>query len=239
MKRFLAIFLLITILLGGSGCTMNPTQTTESTESGGKEVTVNKNTARILHHLEEKYGEPFFYVGPTGDSMSGTHSFFVGCDSMPGEEIKVSIDHYNKEDELIRDNYLLFKYHNEIYDMLLRGLQTEFGDVVLYYLPGVSVPRANLPADASLDDLLDDSGIIISASAEVRASRLNSLEQAENALLCITTRGCRYYFSLISVEEEQFGKLSYEELSNGALAGEYEHFAVFVKGDGGVQTSWD
>lgn len=217
---------------------MNLTQATESTENGGKETTVNKDTARILRYLEDKYGEPFSYVDSTGDSMSGTHSFFVGCDSMPGEKIKVSIDRYNKEDELIRDNYLLFKYHDEIYDMILQELRAEFGDVVLYYLPGVSVPRASLSADASLDELLDDSGVNLTALIEVRASRLNSLEQVKKSVHSIISRGCRYYFTFISVEEELFGTLSKKELNDRLWKDTYKHTAVLARGEGGVQTSW-
>ena len=195
-------------------------------------------TERVLNYLENKYGEKFSYVGPAGDSMSGIHSFFVACESMPEKRILVEIDNYKEKSELIRDNYLLFKYYDDIYIMLLRELQAQFGDVVLYYLPGVSVPKANLPATASLDELLNDSGIIIAASAEVRASRLKSIEQVENAVRSITSRGCRYYLTFISIEEEQFSLLSNEELSNRASDKNFVHFAELVKGDGGTRATW-
>ena len=252
MKQFLALCLLASVLLVAWGCAASgntshlfgnsPAETNNEDNGEGDDGGMNKKISsdRIIQYLNEKYGEKFTYLYSDGNYFSDTDRYYVSCESLPGEKITVEVKGLNKNIEDLRDNYLLFKHQKEIYALILSAAEAEFGqsNVIVYYSTGVSVPNEKLPADATLDQILNDDGVLLSALIEVRSGKLTTLEQAERAMQSVTSRGCRYALSIVALEAPLYGTLSVDEINQRVEKDDYEHLAVLSKGSNRARSSW-
>ena len=205
--------------------------------------------------LEERYDESFKYAGGSGnsDSMSGTKKFYVSCDSMPEAKIYVCMrvtkqaknglfitqDDYLDPSVVITDNYLMYKYQDDIYALLEDGISQKFSAYEIFFEPTNATPENPMSADTSLEEMLDDSETWISALVEVRGSELGSLEQAQKAVSTISDHGCSYAISFVAVEDNLCGTLSLEELQDCLRFENYVNYVILSQGRNGyTQADW-
>lgn len=191
-----------------------------------------------LAYLEEKYGEPFTYAGATGNSMSGTHAFYADCESLPGKHVKVAVVGFQASDYTVRDNYLLLKYEEEIRQYLLEQAQTEFSDVRLHYYETKVTLSEDLPADATLEQVLHDPEAYVSAVFEVRADAMTEPSGAARVAERVAADLKQYDVEFLAVEDDRFGTMTDEEADECISRGTYVRYASYVCLHDQVQTQW-
>ena len=164
-----------------------------------------------LSYLSEKYGQTFSYLGPWGDSMSGTRSFLASCEALPGQRILVQVENFRDEgSRTVRDNYLACLY----------------ASVNLFYEPALLPLAADLPADASFERFLAEGGAFLSVTMELRPSEWQNEEQARALIQRIADSGVSCSLNLIALPEEQFGTLSREELKTRISTRDFVRYAM-------------
>ena len=151
LKKVLCVSLSIFILFGVCGCM----------KYKNKSV-----TDAALEYMEKKYGEPFTYAAPWGESYSGTHQLMVTCESLTGR-VLVEIENYREEGEVFRDNYIAVKYAQETLDLFQSYVDQEFGEGRVFYEVNPRGLSEDLPADATLEEYLADSRAPLAKFVEV------------------------------------------------------------------------
>ena len=180
-----------------------------------------------LSYLSEKYGQTFSYLGPWGDSMSGTRSFLASCEALPGQRILVQVENFRDEgSRTVRDNYLACLYAGETEDFLRSCAQETVGSVNLFYEPALLPLAADLPADATFERFLAEGGAFLSVTMELRPSEWQNEEQARALIQRIADSGVSCSLNLIALPEEQFGTLSREELKTRISTRDFVRYAM-------------
>lgn len=120
-----------------------------------------------IAYLEAKYGEDFRYVSGYGNSFDSDKTFFVECDSFPGEQVLIKVDGWTTDAPIFSDNYLALKYKRDVYD-LLKELAADFWtDSFVYYDATAIVNTSDLCADATFEEYLLDGGTRVYSYIEV------------------------------------------------------------------------
>jgi len=121
VKKLIMIFLsIVLITVGGNGCMFG-----EST------------TKMMVKHMNEKYDDKFEYLEPFGGGPGAeSKQILVTSEKMPGAEIWVL---YSREDgkDVFYDNYVYFKYKEEINE-LLKAILRDLLDHEFIYRPATS-----------------------------------------------------------------------------------------------------
>lgn len=196
-----------------------------------------------IKYLEERYGEPFTDAGPTGNSMTGDYKMYATCESLPDTNVTVKAVKFKTEDRVFQDNYLVHKYRGEIRDYLKQFALTEFSEANVYVtVTGVTLTE-NVPADATVEQVIRDKGFNLSATVEVKESEFSEAAQAERVMRKMGEALCgeeltTYHVMFIAVGEENFGKFTNSELSQAYRDGTYIRTAKIQKWDGGSNTVW-
>lgn len=119
MKMKLGLLLLLGMVLTVSGCGMNTNQ-------------------NMINLLEQKYGEKCTYAKAWGGEGSVGHGFYVSCNSVP-DNIFV---HSNDNGKTISDNYMDYKYKQDMINYLI--------DIAKNYYIDVNI-TLHIPAFSSVD----------------------------------------------------------------------------------------
>lgn len=138
MKRISLLAILIAaIMIGCTGCTLTKENVNEL----------------ALEYLEQKYGEKFEYCAPAGASYTGTRTFLATCKSFGDYRILVQIENFrDKENRVIRDNYIAVKYKDEVEEFFKQAADEVFGSSKVFcHATGRTLPP-ELPANASLEE---------------------------------------------------------------------------------------
>lgn len=207
------------------------------------EVNTSPNTNKdintlALEYMEQKYGEPFEYAAPTGDSMSGTHALLVRCQSLP-EAVYVEVENYRKPAERVfRDNYIAVKYKQETIDFLLEYAKAKFSEANVFYSVVRSGLSLDLPADAGFERFLKDSSVLLYATLEVKDDGGSYRELAEKMANQITETGTRFRIILVVVAPDDFGVYTEDELGDQIDMGKNIDSARLTNEDGSLQITW-
>ena len=207
---------------------------TDNTGSANHSKDVN---TLALEYLEEKYGEPFEYSAPAGDSMTGTRSFLARCDSLP-EAVFVEVENYREDDRVFLDNYIAVKYKQETVDFLRDCAVSEFGEANVFYEVKQSGLSASLPADAGFTDFLSDGGVPLIATIEVKDDGTDYKGAAEKMAQRIAETGAQFRVILAVVAPDEFGVYDEDELGDKMVMGETVDSARLIHTDGSVQVTW-
>lgn len=201
MARKLALLLaLLFVVAGGCGCTG---------ERQEEDMSVNINE-QALSYMEEKYGEPFLYARATGDSMSGTHTLMVSCESLPGREIQVEIANFRSENPVFMDNYLAIKYEADTRSFLRTCAENAFGNAEVFYSASAEGQSASLPSDADFYEYLADRRASLNATVEVNGTGIDPAEldkQCYEFGALVSRNGSKFYLTVVGVSSEEFGAL--------------------------------
>ena len=224
---FLAI-LIAALLLGGCG-------RMENTES--KKQNIND---LALAYMEQKYGEPFEYAAPYGDSMSGTHEILASCASLPSQKILVQVENYKRDDKIFCDNYLAVKYREETIAYFLRFATDVFGDANVFYEVAKMPLSPELSANATFDEYLADTHGFISACIEIRGSSFVEKEQVQEMINSIVTscKADNLTLIIVFVKDELFGTTDEDALRRNVVRRQFVHCARVTRENGEVQIEW-
>ena len=229
LKRFLlAAALCFSILLGGGGCMR--ADTARNNRQNINDVALN--------HLERKYGGKFEYNSPWGNSMSGTRSFLVTCDSLPEKQILVQIENFQNDDFEIRDNYLAVKYELETIDYLSSIANQVFGEAIVFYDLAFQTLSADLNATASFHEYLADTRVPLHIMFEVKLSGFSSKDQALLLADLIASNGSYFRISLVVVSDDIYGSHDSVSLEKLMAQDGFEHCAKIDRLDGNIEIRW-
>lgn len=202
-----------------------------------KEPNVNINT-RALMYMEEKYGETFTYVGPWGNSLSGTHKLFVSCASLPGQNILVEIEDYKKDTRVFRDNLLAVKYGDETLRYFERQVAAEFEQSVVFYEPTEIGLSPDLAADAQFEQFLSDPMAFFAVGVEVSSSSFNSKEQAERLAQTLADAGVQFRLTLLVLDDSEYGTIDEDQFYQRRSLEEFLDCVEFTHTNGDLQVKW-
>lgn len=222
-KASCTILALCLLLLGVSGCM----------KTGKKNINV-----LALEYMEEKYGEPFSYESPYGDSITGTHKLLVSCASLPEEHILVEIENFRHDDRIFRDNLLAVKYKDETMRFLEDRVAEQFGEGVVFYEPTKVGLSEDLMPDAAFESFLADPKGFFMIGVEVRASSFDSKEKAECLAQSLCDAGMQFRLMLLSVSDEEYGTLSSDEFFDRRAMKEFVTCVEFTNLNGEFHTNW-
>lgn len=167
---------------------------------------------QVLVHLEEKYSEPFSYVGPAGDSFGKDYKEMrVSCESMPGKEIYVIAENLDTDNIVIRDNYLSYKYEDETRSFFQKAFNDEFGECVVIYNVKKHAQSADLDANASFDEYLKDDGDFRIVYIAIPQSGFESREQVEMLLKQLGTYCGKAKIYANVIEDEQLVNITLDK----------------------------
>jgi len=191
-----------------------------------------------LEHLEKKYGEPFAYAAPYGDSMTGTREFLVTCDSLPGQRILVQIENFRENDRIIRDNYLAVKYQDQTADYLKTCMTAACPDVNVFYEAPKDGQSPELGADASFEEYLADTRARLVVMMELKAGTCAGKEAIEEAVRNMAATCKNMALTVIVVQDEVFGTLDRDGLNHRIAKKDYVIQATVYIEDGQVRWTW-
>ena len=163
MKRISLLAILIAaIMIGCTGCTLTRENVNEL----------------ALEYLEQKYGEKFEYSAPAGSSYTGTRTFLATCESFGDYRILVQIENFrDKENRVIRDNYIAVKYKDEVEEFFKQAADEVFGSSKVFCnATGRTLPP-ELPANASLEEYFSCREGVVSGVIALPESGYKNAEQ--------------------------------------------------------------
>lgn len=205
-RRWLALLALLVVM--ASGC---------AGERKGADVEKRGNINDLaLSCMEEKYGEPFAYVRPAGDSMSGTRKLMVSCESLPEREIQVEIADFRSGNPVFMDNYLAVKYEADTRAFLKDCAESAFGTAEVFYSAADGGQSSALSGDADFVTYLADQRVSLNATVEVDGSGTGEADlEAKSIQLgqLAAGHGSRIYLTVLAVPHEKFGLLNAGDLN--------------------------
>lgn len=168
-----------------------------------------------IEYLEQKYGEKFEYSAPVGASYTGTRSFLVTCESFGEKSVLVQIENFmDSENRIIKDDYLVVKYEDNVRELLGKMADKEFGESKIFYNSSGRTIDPTLPADASFEEYLCCKDGLISAVIALPENGYKNAEQLKS--LCsniLNTFSCdEISVLLIVVDNEKFKTADEDEL---------------------------
>lgn len=196
----------------------------------------NINTV-ALEYMEQKYGEPFEYVGPWGNSMSGTHELLARCDSLQ-EPVLVEIENYREDDKVFRDNYIAVKYKQQTADLLQECAESVFGEANVYYEVRKIVMSDGITADATFEDYLADTSGPLAAFIEVKGSSFSDRSEAELIGRSILEHIASFDVMLVAIEDSVYGTLDRDGIKDRITHREFEQCAEIYSTKSEVQVHW-
>ncbi len=181
-----------------------------------------------LEYLEQKYGEKFEYAAPSGASYTGTRTFLATCESFGDRHIVVEIENFRDEEKrVIRDNYLVVKYEDEMSDYLSKLANDQFGECKVWH-GNNHTSSANLPANASFDEFLKDPSNQLFGEIVVKKSEYKERSQLAEILETITSEcGAEdISISVLVIDDSRYADCSSKEARDYSL-----HNNCFAKGE--------
>lgn len=191
----------------------------------------------VIGHLEEKYGESFSAAGTYGEGTS-TVEMYVTCESLPGVKIHVYADNWKKSDRTIRDNYLMYKHWDEIQAYIQEQVTKEFKNAIIHAEIVNQTLSAQISADATLEQILHDEGALLHVRIDVSESDFMNIDQAKRIIAQIQKDVTEYNILFVSVNADEFGQLSSQDLVNRYNNGEIVRGAYFYRYNGNAHESW-
>lgn len=213
----------------------------DSILSGKKDPFQQENVNEMaLAKLEEKYGIVFTYKAPAGNSMTGTRIFIASTKKMPDARIGVKIENYREEQRVFTDNYLAWKYRDDVEALFEQNLSGLFTDFRVYEsIPETETQSEGLKADASLEEYLADQNGTLIVTVEIKNSEEVTREKLESFLIGLQPLlGCAHV-AVIVTDDATFQK----HLSENELKGlvPYNKFVVCVSEtiqNGSIDITW-
>lgn len=143
------LILVISVLAGGSGCAM---------------VKVTPTEEKIVSGMEEKYGEEFRFVEwRTLRFGSKSCTAHLECDSLPGKLIKAGQEISGDGDMIYFDNYMGYRYEDEIREELESAVKCVYPESrVLFLVPSCQFPLYMGP-EMSAEDIMHDPDTLLAA----------------------------------------------------------------------------
>lgn len=168
---------------------------------------------QALAHMQEKYGEPFTYAAPTGDSLTGTRQFYATCNSLPGKWVLVQVNDYKTDHKTFLDNYLAVQYESAVAEHFRSIGEEIFGEAIVHYEASNLSVSADLPADTSFEEYYADRSAYMIVTVEIKESNYSSRQQLEEMISQIqTSRGTVMVIGVV-VPDALYGTLDYQGLN--------------------------
>lgn len=231
IKQILMIISFVTLSVGITGCVQE--------ESIKEDDTQNINYI-ALEYMEQKYGEPFEYVAPWGNSMTDNHELIVKCNSLANQDIVIKVSNYKDDDKIFQDNYLAVKYYEETIEFLKQCTNEFFGDSKIGYNVAKYTLSPNLPAGASFNEYFADEEVFISACIAVKESSFATKEQGENVMKPILSACGGRYLSilLIVIDDAEYESLDVDTLREKVVSRQFIHCARLTREDNDIEFEW-
>ena len=221
-RRFVLIGFVFLLLIGVGGCM--------------KEKPKNVNTA-ALEYLEQKYGEPFEYARPWGDSFGGTRQFLTSCESLP-EPVMVEIENYRTDAPIFRDNFLAVKYKDQTAEFLRECAAAEFGEATVFYGVAKSAMPETLAVDADFETYLAECDVTLAFRIEVPQSRFTDKEQVEKVTERIAASGLHFNFMVVVVADDAYGTYDASALADVVTLRTYSSCAQITNYNDEIKINW-
>ncbi len=229
MKHTILSAILITaIMIACTGCS-NPFKPAEKS--------VNE---MALEYLEEKYGEKFEYAAPAGSSYTGTRAFLAKCGSFGDNRILVEIEDFKDEEKrVIRDNYLVVKYADEMSDYLSGLVNEQFGECKVWH-GNNHTSSANLPANASFDEFLKDPSNQLFGWIVVKKSDYNDRSQLAEILETITAECAAedISISVVVLDDLKYADCNSEKARDYSIRGDCFAKGEILRGEGSTSIDY-
>lgn len=190
-----------------------------------------------LEYMEKKYGEPFEYAGPYGDSTSGTHKLFATCGSLP-EQVFIEIENYRKENKIFRDNYIAVKYKQEMADYLRNCAVSVFGGATVFYEVINEALPESIPADASFEVYLAESDVPVTVDIEINEKDYSDPAQIQKLAEIMADSGLQYHLTLVISSDERYGAADQDGLSEKIIAQDFAACVQVANLGNGIQFLW-
>jgi len=220
-ERIYALLILIIVFAGGVGCMT--------------QLNVNE---LALAHMEQKYGVPFEYVAPWGNNLSGTRSFIVSSETLPGQEILVQIENYRQQDMVILDNYLAVKFRDETVAFLQNIALSVFEEANVFYEVFMKGLSPDLTADATLNDFLADTRVPLVIMVEVNEYSFSSKDDAKKLAETIAASEAHFLLTIVVVSSDVFGTHTRDTLGQQVIFENFVYCASIRHRGDGIEIEW-
>lgn len=217
-KIVIAVLLIAAILIGGTGCMLNKLFNQSKTRNANE---------LALSYMEKKYGEPFAYAAPYGNSLSGIKEILVTCDSLPEQKVLVQVENFESNERVFRDNYLAVKYTEETIAFFKECAAEQGLNANVFYRATEDGQSENLKADASFEEFLADGRSEMVVLLEVRASEYTNQAQVDAVIQKMAaTCGCMAITVLV-MDDEIYGTMDRDAL-NDCIS--HQQYVAMAKG---------
>ena len=158
MKRIIRIFVVVAILIGGSGCMLF-----------GKE----SRTEKMMKHLNAKYDDAFSDPSPYGGGMGPSNTTEIHVKSKKYPDARVWASYTVNEDESVTysDNYVTVKYEAETRAALQKVMEEVIGDdgeVLTFYSLALRGTENSFDDNTTLSEFMKSSDADIGFTSVVR-----------------------------------------------------------------------
>ena len=167
-----------------------------------------------IRYVEDKYNDNCKYVGPYGDSMTGTREILVKCNKLE-KNIVVKIENYkHKLQRKFSDSYLSVKYENDTI-LLIEELVAKagLGESIIFLDSSKKVSALN--ANISFEKFIKSSKIKYSFIVEIKKSKFLGEEQIEKLKNLLVENNFQFSSVIAIVDDTKFGL--YNESKLGEL----------------------
>lgn len=205
VKIAIIIVLIVTVILGGTGCMFNHQQNATSPSLSANDL--------ALLHMQEKYGETFTYAAPWGNSMTGTREFLATCSSLPNQLVLVQILDYESNAPVYKDNYLAAKYQAEISTYFHDIAAEVFGDAIIHHEVSKQSVSQHLSKDTSFQTFYEDVSTVVTAYIEIKGSSYTTIRQFDQLFSKLNGSNGQIMVSVIVVDDSIYGTLDSTELN--------------------------
>ena len=205
--KVMTLFFTLILLLGVTGCMK-------------KESLVEK----MISHMNEKYNDHFEYIAPFGGG-AGTTSTQILVKSQKFPDAQIWVEYRDDAKNLVFiDNYVSYKYEEQVRKMLADMLAEVFGENVKFHycVPSKGVPN-NFDEDTTLMEFCGSNDAQLTFNAVVSSEyALTDTDLIEKAFTkALSTRGIVVdgytYFSRNAEEYQSFTDLSSDTLAQMPL----------------------
>jgi hypothetical protein len=220
-----ALYLVVTILTGMSGCMIK-----NNNSKGLNELAVE--------YMEQKYGEKFESFARPGGSLNNNHDLYVRCESLPNQNISVQVENYRYEDKVFRDNYLAVKYYDDTLGFLNGCAKQVFGEAIVFYDIDPQTLSPELSADATFEEYLADTRVPLNILLEVKMSSFVSEDQVVQLANLVSVNGTEYSLSVVFVDDDKYGIYDEGTLGKQMVLGDYTCLQI-SRFNNEIKIRWD
>ncbi len=192
-----------------------------------------------LTYMEQKYGEPFTYVSPWGNTLTGTYQCIASCASLPDAQVVVQVENVRTpEQRVFCDNFPAVKYGRQTVDFLQSCADETFGRARVHYEVAAEALSPDLPGDVSFEDYLADTRVPLVVMVEVSAGDFAGRDQAQQLAEKIAAAGPHFFLTVAVVPDDTYGSYDRKGLNRAIATGAVLQCGSLSVLDDGLTVEW-